>query len=169
VSRRRTAGALLAASLLALPGLARAQWDDEEYAPDEPGRHVRLTLWGGGSSPLDRGGGTSGWMGGELGWIFSESSLSGLFELHRFPALDASRTWTPVALARFEQRFETRRGLEGTLTLGLGAGKPDRSWISWYQFTVGIRLHRGPFFLGGEAGFERDTFFRFGAGAGVSF
>jgi hypothetical protein len=157
----------IAAALLALQA---ASWDDElpEYVEQRP--HVQLSLWGGGATLLDRGGGTTPFLGAEAGWLFSQQTLSLLFDAHRYGADLSTRTWTPVALVRLEQRFETQRGLEAALVVGIGAGKPERSWIAWYQFGLGVRLLLGdPFFVKGELGFERDNFFRFGGAVGLSF
>jgi hypothetical protein len=156
--------AALALSLQAPPD----DWE-EEAGWEEPTRHLHLTAWGGGAVLLDQSGATSPWLGAELGWRFTESSLSAMFEEHHYGREAATRTWTPVALARATQHFETQRGLDGTLTLGLGAGKPDASWIFWYQVALGVRVGGDPFFLRAELGFERDNFFRFGGGLGVAF
>lgn len=157
------------AAALALSLQAQTPWEDEEPQWQEPPGHLRLTAWGGGSVLLDRTGATSPWLGAELGWAFSEVTLSGMFEEHAYGRDQAARAWTPVAVARVEQRFETRRGLEGTFTLGLGAGRPDRSWIFWYQLALGVRVVGDPFFLRAEVGFERDNFLRLGGGIGVAF
>lgn len=149
--------------------VSQAPWDDDEPQWAEPVRHLRLTAWGGGSVLLDQTGATSPWLGAELGWAFPGTTLSGMFEEHAYGRDQAARTWTPVALGRVEQRFETGRGLEGTFTVGLGAGRPYRSWVFWYQLALGVRLVGDPFFLGAEVGFERDSSLRFAGGVGVAF
>lgn len=158
---------LVASLALSLP--AQTPWEDEETQWSEAVRHLRLTAWGGGSVLLDRSGATSPWLGAELGWAFSETTLSAMFEEHAYGRDQAARAWTPVALARVEQRFETRRGLEGTFTVGLGAGRPDRSWIFWYQLALGVRVVGDPFFVSAEVGFERDNYLRLAGGIGVAF
>jgi hypothetical protein len=159
-------GPLLACAL----ALASATDDDwEESRWEEPIRHLQLTAWGGGSILLDQSGAASPWLGAELGWSFPDVGLSAMFEEHRYGRDLASRTWTPVAVARLEQRFETRRGLDGTLVVGLGAGKPETSWIFWYQLAIGVRVGGDPFFLRAEVGFERDNFLRLGAALGLAF
>lgn len=157
---------LAAALALSLAAPPDDDWEEGGYY--EPARHLQLTAWGGGSVLLDRSGATSPWLGAEVGYSFAEAALSVLFEEHHYGD-PAARTWTPVAVARLEQRFETRRGLEGTLTLGLGTGRPSQSWTFWYQVALGVRLGGDPFFLRGELGFERDNYFRAGAGLGVAF
>jgi len=153
----------------ALLSLHAASWDDDlpEYVEQRP--HVQLSLWGGGATLLDRGGGTTPFLGVEAGWLFAEQTLSVLFDAHRYGQDLSSHAWTPVLLARLEQRFESQRGLQASLILGIGAGRPERSWIAWYQFGLGVRLVGDPFFVKGELGIERDNFLRFGGAVGLSF
>ena len=92
-----------------------------------------------------------------------------MFENHRYGTVLADRVWTPVALLRWEQRFETRPGAEAGLTLGFGAGRPSRDWIFWYQLALVGRLIREPWFLAGELGLERADILRLGVGAGLRF
>jgi len=162
---------MLAAAAVALLALQSGAWDDDEPRYDEsrPGR-LTLGLLGGGASLLDGSGRTSPWVGGEVGWDFQSTSLSLLVEGHHYgDPLLATQTWTPVALLRLAQRFETRRGVDAAIIIGLGTGRPDRHWTLWYQVALAIRLHAAPFFVQAEAGFERDDFVRFGGGAGVAF
>jgi hypothetical protein len=70
---------------------------------------------------------------------------------------------------RLEQHFETMRGTEATMTLGLGAGRPDRYWQFWYQFAVGFRLVGDPLFVKAEVGFERADYLRLAAAVGATF
>jgi hypothetical protein len=159
-------------SLLAAMALAVApdpDVDDEPPAYEEPRARVALALWGGSAANLDPGGGTSPFLGAEVGWLFHGSALSLLWEQHRYAADLASRPWTQVAVLRLEQHFESQRGTQGTLTFGLGAGRPDRSWVLWYQFAVGFRLVGDPFFLKGEVGFERANYIRLAAALGAAF
>jgi len=160
---------LLALALLALAG-GPSRAEDEDPVYDLPAaHHLELGLWGGSSLDLQPGGAMAPWVGAELGWRFTESAVSLLCEAHRYGASRADRPWTPVVLARVEQRFETMRGLQGTFAFGAGAGRPSRSWELWLQVGLGLRLERGPFFLRGELGFERQSDFRLGAGAGLAF
>lgn len=157
------------AAALALSLEAPAPWEEEEARWPDPVHHLQLTAWGGASVFLAQSGATSPWLGGELGWVFTQTMLSAMFEEHGYGREQASRAWTPVALGRIEQRFESRRGLEGTFTVGLGAGRPDRTWIFWYQLALGLRVVGDPFFLRAEVGFERDNYLRLGGGIGVAF
>lgn len=162
---------MLAAAAAALIALGAGAWDEDEPRWSE-GREGRLTLklLGGGSSILDGSGHTSPWLGGEVGWDFTSTTLSLLAEGHRYGDRSlASRTWTPVGLVRLAQRFEAARRVEAALVIGLGAGKPRSSWTLWYQLAFWVRLGADPFFLALEAGFERDSFARYGGGVGVSF
>lgn len=155
---------------LSLALQASTDWDGDEPRWDAPSdRHLELGVWGGSSLDLQRGGSFAPWAGAELGWRFTESAVSLLFEGHRYGADRASRAWTPVILARVEQRFETMRGLQGTFAFGAGAGRPYRSWELWLQVAFGLRLERGPLFLRAELGFERQSDLRLGAGAGLAF
>jgi hypothetical protein len=157
---------------LALAGAGPvADRDDEPLDDDEPVYHEP-------SAPRLRVGGTGGmiydvhaqkilpFVGGEVAWAFEHFDVGVLGQAYRFGTPRASSTWTPVVLARFEQRFETRRDLEAIAGIGIGAGK-ERGWAPWFQFTAGFRALAGPLFLGGEFGFEQDRFFRLGATAGV--
>lgn len=160
--------ALAAALLLQAP----QGWDPDEpqrYDEDRRDRHLELTAWGGSSLDLAPGGAFAPWAGAELGWRFSESVLSLLYEAHHYAPARADRSWTPVILARVEQRFETLRGLQGTFAFGIGAGRPLRAWEVWLQVALGLRAEAGPFFVRGELGFERQSDLRLGGGAGLAF
>lgn len=159
------------AFLAALALQAPADWDGEEPVYDDARseRRLELGLWGGSSLDLQPGGAMAPWIGAELGWRFSESALSLLYETHHYAPRRADRAWTPVILARIEQRFETMRGLQGTFAFGAGSGRPGRSWELWLHVALGLRVERGPFFLRAELGFERQSDLRLGAGAGLAF
>jgi len=167
----------------AVAGPAAAQ--EEEYHFDDPAPRLRLTAWGGASFLTDQGGAARGWAGAEVAWLLARGSLSLLYEHHRSadasaspppaggqspppPAVAGDRAWTPVVLLRWEQRFETRPGLEAGLTLGFGAGRP-RDWVFWYHLALVARLVRDPWFLSCELGVERADAVRAGAGIGVAF
>jgi hypothetical protein len=125
---------------LSLALQASTDWDGDEPRWDAPvERHLELGVWGGSSLDLQRGGGFAPWAGAELGWRFTESAVSLLFEGHRYGTDRADRAWTPVILARVEQRFETLRGLQGTFAFGAGAGRSSfaPSWASSARATCG--------------------------------
>lgn len=163
--------AALAAALLALNAPATdSDPEDWEEEPAEPAvRRFELTAWGGSALLLDNGGRSTPFAGAEVGTGFGSGTLSVLFEEHRFGEPLATRDWTPVALLRFGQHFTTERGIEGSLTFGLGAGRPQQSWIPWYQLAAGIRLGTGPLTARGELGIERDNLLRLAVGVGLSF
>jgi len=149
---------------------ASTDWDGDEPSYEvRSERHLELGVWGGSSLDLAPGGAMAPWLGAELGWRFTESAVSLLYEAHRFGATRADRPWTPVVLARVEQRFETMRGFQGTFAFGAGAGRPGRSWELWLHVALGLRVERGPLFLRAELGFERQSDLRLGAGAGLAF
>lgn len=140
---------------------------DEEPAYEAPAA-PRLRVSGTGGMIYDvKDQATLPFAGGEVAWAFDQLDLGILAQAYRFGEPRASSRWTPVVLARIEQRFATRRELEAVIGLGVGAGK-ERSWTAWFQFTAGFRALAGPLFLGGEFGFEQDRFFRLGATAGVA-
>ncbi len=158
----RSAILALLAALLA-PVAASAQ-DEESYSEPAALARLHLTAWGG--TLIDLGGQASaaGLLGGEVSWSFDTLDVGVLGQGYHLG--ERARTpWTPVILARFEQHFETRRGLDATLALGLGAGRTD-TWIGWYQFALGLRLNEGPIFIVGEVGFEQLSLFRLAAGVG---
>jgi len=161
----------LAAALLVLVlGAGPGAWDDEppQYEAERI-RHVQLTAWGGGSLLLDSGSSMTPFLGAEAGWSFGWTSLSLLWEQHRYGRFEASRPWTQVILARLEQRIQMSRQLETGLVLGLGVGRPDRSWVSWFQFGLSVKLPLDPVYLRGELGLERSNNLRLGAGVGFAF
>ena len=143
--------------------------DDEEYRYEDEGSgrsHVRVTGWGGALIDLEDGGGVP-FGGAEVAWIFSAFDLGFLAQAYNFGSR-AKSDWAPVLLARFEQRFETLRGVDAMLSFGLGAARTD-GWQTWFQVAFGFRASSGPLFLAGELGFEQDQLFRLAAGVGVSF
>jgi len=158
---------LLAAALL--PACVAAQEEDEETfsAPPPDQDRVHLTALGGALFDLSGSGGTYSFVGGELAYAFESMDVGILAQGYRL-GRRASSVWSPVVMARFLQRFETRRGLEATFGIGLGAGKTDR-WVGWYQLALGVRLIEGPLFVQGELGFEQLDLFRLGAGIGLRF
>jgi hypothetical protein len=159
--------AALALALGAAPVLAQdwepGAWDDEE----ERRPRLFLSVWGG--EALDGGGsgGSSAVLGGEAAWAFDALDL-GVAGYGYRRLEEAEREWTPVALVRIGQRFQTRRGLEAIFAFGIGAGRPD-DWVAWYQVALGVRATFGPLFLGGELAFERYELLRLTAGLGLAF
>ena len=161
--RARLAALLVAA----VPALAMAQEEDQPYAEPLYAARFHVTAWGG--SALDTTATSPGaaHVGGEVAYAFEAADLGILAAGYRLG--DRARTpWAPVVLARYLQRFETRRGLEATLGFGLGVGR-TKSWIGWYQVALGVRLLEGPFFIAGEIGFEQLDLLRLAAGVGVRF
>jgi hypothetical protein len=160
--------ARLFALLLASAPLAAAAQDEEEIYPVAPAPpRLYLTAWGG--ALVDTGGQfpAAGFGGAEVAWAFDALDVGVLAQGYRLG--DRARTpWTPVILGRILQRFETRRGLEATLGIGIGAGRTDH-WIGWFQFAVGLRIYEGPLFIAGEFGFEQLDLFRISAGIGARF
>jgi hypothetical protein len=174
----RAYNAEVLASLLAAAGLALAVAQpaspvfppelEEEPVYDEEERppRLRVSAWGGAlydvqaqdSIPLG---------GGQLAWSFDSLDVGVLAQAYRFGRERARSEWSPVVLARLEQRFESRRGLEAVVGFGVGAGR-ERSWNAWFQFTGGFRATKGPLFAGAEFGFEQDRFFRLAATLGVA-
>jgi hypothetical protein len=165
----------LSRSAPAAPGLApetrlaQEDWDSGSWDDDEDERppRIRLTLWGGEALGEAGSGSGSGFYGAEAAWAFRRIDLGVLGTQYR-NVPDATRTWTPVVLARLTQRFKTRRGVEAAFGFGVGAGRP-RGWTTWYQVTLGVRVPLGPLFLAGELGFESQDLLRLGAGLGVAF
>jgi hypothetical protein len=159
---------LLALALAAWPLAAPAQ-DEETFSESPPREHFRLTGWGGGLLNLQGSRPGAGFYGGQLTWSFSFIDLGVLAQAYSLDRSRSQRDWTPVLLLRIEQSFETRRGLEAVLAIGVGAAHTGRAndWQAWYQFAIGLRLGLGPLFLAAEAGFEQLDLFRLGAGIGV--
>ncbi len=148
--------------------LAQEEWqassgdDDVEDAP-----RLFVTAWGGEALDDAGSGRSSALLGGEVSWAFSALDL-GLAGYGYRRLADAEREWTPVALVRLVQRFQTRTGLEATFALGVGAGRPDH-WTAWYQVALGGRAHFGPMFVAGELSFEQNDLLRLAAGLGLAF
>ena len=138
-------------------------WRDEDERPPR----IRLTFWGGEALGSAGSGTGSGFYGGEASWAFSRIDLGVMGSAYR-NVPDATRTVTPVVLARLTQRFKTRRGVEAAFGFGVGAGRPG-GWTAWYQVALGVRVPLGPLFLAGELGFESRDLLRLGAGLGVAF
>jgi hypothetical protein len=157
------------ALLLAL-ALAAAQGEDWEQGTsyeEERTPRVFFSVWGGEAFDIaSQHGGNAPVAGAEVAYAFDfgELGVAGYgYELH-----DVHARYTPVALLRLTNRFETRRGLDATFTLGFGAGRPDH-WVTWYQIALGLRLNLGPIWLGGELAFEQYNLLRLLGGVGVKF
>lgn len=163
-------GALLALALAAGP-LAQEEWQPPpawEEEDGERGARFFLSAWGG--EALDDGGGgaSHGVLGGELAWAAFEHLDLGLAGYVYRGLPEAVRASTPVALLRLIQRYPTRRNVEATFTIGVGAARPD-DWVAWLQVALGVRVTFGPLFLGGEIAFEQYDLLRLAGGLGVSF
>jgi len=156
---------LLALLLAALPVAAAAQ-DEETYGERPHGGSLNLVAWGGGL--LDLGGRYPGaaMYGGELSYSFEAVDLGVMAQSYNLGGPRADTAWSPILLGRFEQRFETRRGVEAVLALGIGAAR-IKGWQAWYQLAFGLRLGLGRLFLAGEVGFEQLSLFRLAGGVGV--
>lgn len=160
------------ALLLALQ-LATAQgtddFDDSAYEGEREPR-IFLSLYGGqawdvgGRSDVDN---EVPVLGAEVAYAFNFGDLGLAGYGYRFPG--GREGWSPVALVRFTNRFQTYRGLDGTFSFGLGAARPDEDWQAWFQLALGIRLDLGPLWIGGELSFEQEDLLRLVAGVGVRF
>jgi hypothetical protein len=164
--------ALLLAALVAVaPALAAAQDEDlDDEAQEEDGRNARrlsVIAWGGQGFDTSGTGKSGARFGGEVTWAFDSLDV-GLAGYGYRRLRDATREWTPVTLVRLTQRFETARGLDAAVTLGLGAARPD-DWVAWFLFGLGLRLDLGPMFLAGELAFEQRDQLRLMAGLGARF
>jgi hypothetical protein len=142
---------------------AAGPWEDDEE--DKP--RLRFAAWAGEALASAGSGRGSGFVGGEAAWSFDSLDLGVAGSGYR-NLVDATRTWTPVVLARITQRFKTRRGVEAAFGFGAGAGQ-RRGWAAWYQVALGVRVPLGPLFLGGELAFEQYDLLRLAAGLGVAF
>jgi hypothetical protein len=141
---------------------------DDEPAWEAEERPPRLRLSASGGALYDvQDQDSIPFAGGELAWAFDSFDVGVLAQAYQFGRERAASEWGPVVLARLEQRFETRRGVDAVVALGVGAGR-ERSWNAWFQFAAGFRVTQGPLFAGGEFGFEQDRFFRLGATLGVA-
>jgi hypothetical protein len=161
--------ALVAALLLAAaPGAAKAYDPFEDDPPGEATEpRVLVTGWAGGFAALpgsEQGGG--GLAGGEVTLRLRPLDVG----------VQAVTTWldegagrvSPILLLRLGQRFESRRGVEATFTLGLGAARRER-WEGWFQVGVGARVPLGPLFLAAELAFEQVNLLRLAGGIGAGF
>ena len=163
--------ALLALSLVA--GQADP-YDDEFQDADHGGADTGLFVVARGGSAYDANGGPSvSVVGGEIGWSFEALDLSvagyGYRGLRPVP-VGEKKAWDPVVLMRLGQRFETYRGLEGTLDLGLGAARIENDkWRSWVQLAMGVHLAIDPLFVTGEITFEQNGLIRLTGGLGARF
>ncbi len=154
---------LLALALAATQG---EDWDDRGWQEEDRAR-VFVSAWGGQAFDVGtRAGGNAPVLGGELAYAFGFGDLG--LAGYGYGLQGTASRWTPVALLRLTNRFETRRGLDATFTFGLGAGRPD-GWVAWYQVALGMRLDLGPLWLGGELSFERYDLLRLLGGVGVKF
>lgn len=160
--------ALLAALLALAAPSAGAAYDPFEDQPPEADHEKRLllTAWGGGLVALQGSGNHgAGLVGGEVALRLRPIDLGVQVTATR---LDPGKGTTPIVLFRIGQTFETRSGVEGSLTLGLGSARRER-WDGWFQLSVGGRVPLGPLFLAAELAFEQVDFLRLAAGLGAAF
>ncbi len=154
--------------LLALALLAPAEpLDDDEDVTEVPVDSGPVVTAVGGvvTEAFQQNGRTFPFVGALLGWAFGDLEVGALVQAYHFR--DAAVTpWSPVILARLDQRFETARGVSADLGLGLGVARVDQ-WKAWFQATLGVRLQRGPLVLGAELGFEQNQLLRLGASVGL--
>jgi hypothetical protein len=153
---------LLAAALAAASGADAV--DDEDQPVGDDRSRLSITAWGGEvfatgtrvrSAPL---------LGVEAAWAFDAVELGILGQAYRLRPTPA-RDWSPVVLARLTERFDTRKGIEASLSFGAGAGRLER-WVAWYQVALGVRMELGPMFVSGEIGFEQYDLVRLVGGVG---
>jgi hypothetical protein len=158
--------ALLLALALAAP--QGEDWEQGSSYEEERSARVFFSVWGGEAFDVaSQNGGSAPVAGAEVAYAFDFGDLGVAgygYQLH-----DVHARYTPVALLRLTNRFETRHGLDMTFTLGAGAGRPDH-WVAWYQVALGLRLALGgPLWLGGELTFEQYNLLRLLGGIGVKF
>ncbi len=177
--------ACLALLLLSMPAAARAQRevaDDGDDGDDPAGegwdafdaprrgpeqKRLSLQVFGGELATITGSAAPSaGVYGGEVAWRFDAVELGVLGQYARLRT--SAREWSPIALVRITERFQSRRGLEGSITFGLGTAYEDR-WRSWFQVALGARIDLGPIFVGGEVGFEQADYVRVVGGLGTRF
>ncbi|MFT3912529.1 MAG: hypothetical protein QM704_00145 [Anaeromyxobacteraceae bacterium] len=143
--------------------------DDHGHGGDDTGLFLAVR---GGEAVGPNGGGAHPVYGGEIGWSFEpiDLSLAGYAykDLDGKPAPGEKSQWNRMYLVRLGQRFETYRGLEGTLDLGIGAAHTDK-WKSWVQLGLGVHLNIDPLFVTGEITFEQNGLVRLTAGLGARF
>jgi hypothetical protein len=159
---------LLAIALAAVPGSPETYDPFEEEAPASRDRpRLALTAWGGsylGAPGSNRSSGSL--LGGEATWSFDSIDLGA--QATWAQVRDGSTALSPVLLLRIGQRFRTRRGLEASFSLGIGAGRPER-WEAWFQVALGVRFDVGPIFLTSELALEQSDLIRLAGGVGVRF
>ena len=160
--------ALLAVLLLAAaPAAAYDPFEDDPPGEASPTR-LLVTGWGGGFAAAPGSGASGGGLaGGEVTLRLSALDL-GVQAVTTWVDQGAGRV-SPVVLFRLGQRFETRKGVEASLTLGLGSAARNGRWEGWFQLAVGGRVPLGPLFLAGELAFEQVDLIRLAAGLGVAF
>jgi hypothetical protein len=157
--------------LVATPLVAVAQEDEVVEPAEGGGKRLHVMGFGGALVDLRGSGPSAGVIGGEVMYSFSFIDVGLMAEAYHLDPTRSARVWTPVVLARFEEHFETRRGVDAIIAVGLGAAHTGvgEDWRAWYQFALGARVGLGPMFLAGEVGFEQLDLFRLVAGLGVQF
>ncbi|WP_248360458.1 hypothetical protein [Anaeromyxobacter oryzae] len=161
---------LLLAALVALAPAAAIADEDElgnEIEAQDTGRgRLALVAWGGQAFDTSGSGPNVPLLGGEVAWAFDQLDLGVAGYGYRDLRGIGSRSYDPVVLARVTQRFETYRGVDAGITIGVGAAREDH-WRAWFQFALGLRLNLGPVFIAGELGFEQQSLLRLAGGVGV--
>jgi len=154
---------ILAALVAATPAGAYDPFED----PPPADRSRRLTLTAFGGSLFASGGGdhvNAPFAGGEVAWAFDSIELGLQGQAARLRTGPAD--WSPIALLRLTQRFETRRGLDASLSFGAGAAREAR-WHPWFQVALGGRMDLGPIFATAEIAFEQSDLIRALVGLGT--
>jgi hypothetical protein len=159
------AAALAGEAAPAAASTAYDPFEDEPPGAEAPPR-LLLTAWGGALVGVPGSGRASGgFAGGEATFRLAALDLGVQALAAR---LGPEGGLSPVVLLRLGQRFETRRGVEGSLTLGLGAARRD-AWEAWFQVALGARVPLGPVFLATELAFEQVDLIRLAVGLGAGF
>jgi hypothetical protein len=164
---------MLLPTLLALAlvtGQSDPYGEDEDWEDGEPAssRSTEFYLVGWGGNAFDANGNAPsfGVLGAEAGLAFPVAEIGIATYGYHDPENDDE--WTPVVLARIGNRFQSYRGLEGTLTFGIGAARVE-GWKTWFQVALGVRLVFEPLFVAGEITFEQNNLIRLTGGLGARF
>lgn len=159
--------------------LAAAQTTPTPPAPeDEPVEYHeqtprwRIQGWGGGGFPQADFNSPVPLLGLQLTRAFEDMDVGLVAQTYGLDFVQDG--WLGAAMLRVEQKFETRRGIEATLSFGFGAaaeplGGGRIGWGFWYNVALGMRWFEGPIMWGGELGFEQSFVIRAALTAGYRF